>query len=93
MFFGAPLFGQTLGPAGADAPAGDLDLRCEQALILCPFRHEGLPDRKARIEFEREYIHRLWERCGGDEEEMAKRSGLTPERFRPPSPDGTYDTD
>jgi DNA-binding NtrC family response regulator len=42
------------------------------------------PYDKAREEFEREYVRRLTKRCEGDEDLMAKRSGLTPDRFAPP---------
>ncbi len=39
------------------------------------------PFDKARDEFEREYVRRLSERCGGDENAMASRSGLSTDRL------------
>ena len=39
------------------------------------------PCEKAQKAFEREYVSRLLERCGGDEEKAAERSGLPLERI------------
>ncbi|MEJ2720652.1 MAG: response regulator [bacterium] len=39
------------------------------------------PFDRARGEFEREYVRRLSERCGGDREMMASRSGLPVDRL------------
>jgi len=43
---------------------------------------EREPFADARRDFEREYVRLLEERCGGDPEAMARRSGLAPDRIR-----------
>ncbi|UCH85135.1 MAG: response regulator [Candidatus Latescibacterota bacterium] len=52
----------------------------ERAHIEAMFGME--PFDKACESFEQEYIHRLSERCDGDQVEMARRSGLAPDRLR-----------
>ena len=45
------------------------------------------PYEEAEKAFEQEYVRRLSERCEGDENTMAQRSGLTPEELRSLKPD------
>jgi DNA-binding NtrC family response regulator len=50
------------------------------------------PYEEAQKMFEKEYVRRLSDRCGGDVNTMAQRSGLEPDRFESTSPEGGTET-